>query len=532
MTANTTIRLNVNNTRANYRPPYSMANSGFNPQYFKPSSNLTSSPTKTVTVNQPTSSKPEQRSLNVEEMEFYSKQSVDELEAAKEKNPQLADEFDKLIESKKTNIQTESQAPEGGKITNIGNPDDEEPNDDKFDIQQGDFIEFLMKDIVLASAAWAGKKVSGYAGLYLYKASSAVYHFTSDKIEAGWESIKESAKEGQERFNNYCESFKDNKVNINDLETGSYARNLFERHNEKIDSIEKASLNREALANFAAYICDPNRKEEITLTEGNNGKTYWTDKKTGKKVPITSQYSMQLLEQIGNAVDTINNNQNLTPEQKAGILKNLSQSTQATISKTAVIQGQMDVFCTNMVTALKMHDNLNGAKLNEEQEQKQDKEYLEMSKHLFLSYYKDLKEKKEIAEGINSVEDLIKLSEKAMKTSFDNARNGNFKEKDKTPTNTALNTIIHLANNRKTEEKEESLMQSAIRYTLHSEERLEDAESNIKALNLRLQENDAARKKAKEARDNIEGKSPDSQKQSDLSKTTTLSKTTNITRTQ
>ena len=51
--------------------------------------------------------------------------------------------------------------------------------------------------------------------------------------------------------------------NINDLETGSYARNLFERHNEKIDSIEKASLNREALANFAAYICDPNRKEEI-----------------------------------------------------------------------------------------------------------------------------------------------------------------------------------------------------------------------------------------------------------------------------
>ena len=60
-------------------------------------------------------------------------------------------------------------------------PDPKEPadwghfDDDKFKIQDGDIIEYLMKEVILESAAWCLNKVSGIAGVLAYEAARAGY---------------------------------------------------------------------------------------------------------------------------------------------------------------------------------------------------------------------------------------------------------------------------------------------------------------------------------------------------------------------
>ena len=49
---------------------------------------------------------------------------------------------------------------------------------DNFKIEQGDIIEYLMKDIILASAAWAANKAAGLGGIVLYESASGIYKHT------------------------------------------------------------------------------------------------------------------------------------------------------------------------------------------------------------------------------------------------------------------------------------------------------------------------------------------------------------------
>lgn len=46
-------------------------------------------------------------------------------------------------------------------------------DDDDFKIEQGDIIEYLMKDVILASTAWVGNRVAGFAGTVSYELLSA-----------------------------------------------------------------------------------------------------------------------------------------------------------------------------------------------------------------------------------------------------------------------------------------------------------------------------------------------------------------------
>lgn len=46
-------------------------------------------------------------------------------------------------------------------------------DDDDFKIEQGDIIEYLMKDVILSSVAWAGNRVAGFAGTISYELLSA-----------------------------------------------------------------------------------------------------------------------------------------------------------------------------------------------------------------------------------------------------------------------------------------------------------------------------------------------------------------------
>lgn len=56
----------------------------------------------------------------------------------------------------------------------MGDPDwGHKKDDDDFKIEQGDIIEYLMKEVILASAAWVGNKAAGFGGILLYEGGSA-----------------------------------------------------------------------------------------------------------------------------------------------------------------------------------------------------------------------------------------------------------------------------------------------------------------------------------------------------------------------
>ncbi len=85
----------------------------------------------------------------------------------------------------------------------INDPDwGHKKDDDNFKIEQGDIIEYLMKDVILASAAWAGNKAAGAVGILTYEVSRALYHeakkgyqFAKNKINSSDDNDKKDNKE-------------------------------------------------------------------------------------------------------------------------------------------------------------------------------------------------------------------------------------------------------------------------------------------------------------------------------------------------
>lgn len=114
----------------------------------------------------------------------------------------------------------------------MDDPDWGKPLDDKFDIQQGDFIEFLMKEVVLASAAWTGNKVFGVTGYGIYKVGSSAYHTTGKLIKKGWDKTGEVAGEK-------WKSYKKNKEKINNENLYSGAL----KHDDKTNGFAKKVLD-------------------------------------------------------------------------------------------------------------------------------------------------------------------------------------------------------------------------------------------------------------------------------------------------
>lgn len=73
-------------------------------------------------------------------------------------------------------------------------------DNDNFKIEQGDIIEYLMKDIILASAAWAANKAAGLGGIVLYETASGIYkhairpagQYTGKVISDQWNNLKKA----------------------------------------------------------------------------------------------------------------------------------------------------------------------------------------------------------------------------------------------------------------------------------------------------------------------------------------------------
>lgn len=129
-------------------------------------------------------------------------------------------------------------------------PDDGEPEKGKFDVQQGDFIEFLMKEVVIASMAYTGDKLSSYAGYYTYKGISKVYHGVTDnwnenihapamkKAEEIRKAVKESFQNTDKQKARATIQEDDTVINDNDDATTKFAKQMYQMHNNKLNGNE------------------------------------------------------------------------------------------------------------------------------------------------------------------------------------------------------------------------------------------------------------------------------------------------------
>lgn len=79
--------------------------------------------------------------------------------------------------------------------------EDEDPEKDKFKIQEGDIIDFMFKEIVLASANYVGDYVTRHAGYLTYKMGSNIYHAAWPWVKDGFTGAGEAISDGWTKMN-------------------------------------------------------------------------------------------------------------------------------------------------------------------------------------------------------------------------------------------------------------------------------------------------------------------------------------------
>lgn len=88
------------------------------------------------------------------------------------------------------------------KVEGNFNDDEGEADTESLKIQEGDIIDYMMKEIILASANWAGGQVAGWTGYIAYRIGSKTYHGLADKTAEGWNYLKQDfAKIKQDMVN-------------------------------------------------------------------------------------------------------------------------------------------------------------------------------------------------------------------------------------------------------------------------------------------------------------------------------------------
>ena len=103
-------------------------------------------------------------------------------------SPLDQDRLNKKLEDKKKAEDNAFEENAGEARRRRDDPDWAKDDDnDNFKIEQGDIIDYLMKEVILASAAWAGNKAAGFVGIVGYEIISGVHH---NATEPAWKKVK------------------------------------------------------------------------------------------------------------------------------------------------------------------------------------------------------------------------------------------------------------------------------------------------------------------------------------------------------
>lgn len=342
--------------------------------------------------------------------------------------------------------------------------DDPEDEDDKFDIQQGDFIDFLMKDVVLASAAYAGKKVSGFIGMSLYKASSWAYHHAMDDaiipayddLKENWNKAVNNVKEalrdaGQYQFK-YDFDATDETTKYGNVVLGSHNKEMKELMDLIGDPNSKPDLARfERLADKVLnkeLTTDPNDTNNVYVnksvalgTKDGTEERFWYDQETKTYVPIGSNLMQNYILRTAKyktLLDTALNEGRITQEQHQEQLQKAKSGFAKTAQESFLLDAPERAFITNMTTASLLHLKAQGQNPSEE-----DKVLARLNaRKVFLAEY--IKIQRGTSNKFSSVKEFLDYSFEAAEQSKTNIDKGKYAEKDKTPENKYLDTLNNL----------------------------------------------------------------------------------------
>lgn len=425
-----------------------------------PQQNDGNSGQKPVTVNQanPQPDKSTDREFTADDLSDYvaslakkdpKELSVEELNVLKENatDPEERQKYEDMINQR--NLPGDGKAPEAGKIEKTDDPDEPKEDDDKFDIQQGDFIEFLMKDVVLASAAWAGKKVSGQVGLLTYRGLSWMYHTADDKlftpagkeISEAWDNLKKNTKEAFRTVEQY--QIKDTLSSKDD--TTNFAHELIKGHNKVIDDALKSPKRIEAFGRFATAVVNGKLKEG---TYNQNGHAVWFDKETRTTIPLEGKSMQDLIKMVQETSQAIDATDRPAGEKAA--LKDLAAKDFSVMVGTyTLLESQKDIFVSNMTTATLLQMKA------ENKDYKYSKEELEaMKNEAAISFFLELRKIRNGQSQFKTVEEFLNASGKAVQTSYENLDKGRYMEKGKMP---SVNKDLVLLKNLNTNTNNETL---------------------------------------------------------------------------
>ena len=465
---------------------------------------------KPVMVNQavPQPDKSTDREFTAEDLSDYvaslakkdpKELSVEELNVLKENttDPEQRQKYEDMINQR--NLPGDSKAPEAGKIEKIDDPDEPKEDDDKFDIQQGDFIEFLMKDIVLASAAWAGKKVSGQVGLLTYRGLSWMYHTADDKlftpagkeIAEAWDNLKKNTKEAFRTVEQY--QIKDTLTG--DDNTTKFTHEVLKEHNKVIEDALKSPKRIEAFGRFAGAVTNGKLKEG---TYNQNGHAVWFDKETRTTIPLEGKAMEDLIKMVQETSQSIDAMDRPAGEKAA--LKDLAAKDFSVMVGTyTLLESQKDIFVSNIATATLLQTKA------ENKDYQYSKEELDaMKNEAAISFFLELRKIRNGQSQFKTVEEFLEASGKAVQTAYKNMEKGHYDEKGKMP---PVNEDLVVLNNLNTPKPNETL-QSLRDEALASCKAME----SLKERHDIAQRTEASTKEAKEGHERSSGQTKDKEK--------------------
>ena len=414
---------------------------------------------------------------------------------------------------------------EAAEIKGKPDPDDRTQEDDeKFDIQQGDFIDFLMKDVVLATVALCGRRVSSCINVALYKVTSEIYHKGKDWIIDVYNAYKEIRKKNKEHQNYVDECAKNGYITKNHIEEAKKADNeetakIYEQHNKEMKNARRKLNSAKVYSKFVEDLMKtPNNNAFFEKChKDENGDYYWIYKEEGSnvehKILVNSNnpnsaidtYAKKFLElqdglDKGTLPDDIKQQFGITqtpiPEaEKEELFKKISTVWSIVIEDAATMDAEATIFAANMATAQMLKDGANAA----------DREsYFALYKAQYCSLAKRLRQGEKL-KGIKTTQDLLDLSQEAAKKSIEQ----NEKENGLSETNESLQKINDIIQENNIDDNSNVItLQQEANKTAKKRKKLNDAQQNMAnatdTLNCEMETYGQTKQRLKNVRDGLD----------------------------
>jgi hypothetical protein len=337
----------------------------------------------------------------------------------------------------------------GNVKNNFNDPDKGDPEKSKFDIQQGDIIEFMMKEIVLASAAWTGDKVCGYTGLWAYRTGSFLYRKGPKKLyDWGNNKYKNWRKEKEDARFKLMEQAAQTKPQANELEINDT--------DDKTTAFMKETLQR-----HQDYLADNKILEQREIIE----------KLAGMAIDgqLENRYFDNLSPSVNKALQQIAKNaQGLSSQENKDAAK---EQVTDLIMDFAANEAALSTFASNYASARMMTQMAQNPAAFDNQDSNASYQALYNQGRIIM-----LMEMKKINYGKSSYKDINELISDSAQAHLhikNQIQKGQYKEKDKEPlANEALDKLQNLWNKSKEQDR------SKEEHTLLHEARVAEARMN------------------------------------------------------